>query len=187
MAWKIDELKAEIEKQKKWLKDHGSTLEAYVERYGDPDLDYCYGGGGTAIWRADRNALIKLEAALELREADAAAPVDERFDTQLSDAFEFRFEFNDIMYGYNVQAFGSIPDGDTGETSIAIYRVKFNTDLDPHAVDAFITEEFPSKHCTHEGDCCGNFYPSRGIVMVPIGSVNWGNELYIRQTWNKNI
>ncbi len=45
--------------EQKWYDDHGGCLSAYVERYGDPDLPFCYGSGGTAIHAADKAALNK--------------------------------------------------------------------------------------------------------------------------------
>lgn len=55
-----------LEEQRKWLKEHGETLDGYIHRYGDPGV-LCsngkpmYGDGGTAIYEADKNALEKLE------------------------------------------------------------------------------------------------------------------------------
>jgi hypothetical protein len=42
-----------LDEQKKWIADHGTTLAAYITRYGraaDPDH---YGDGGEAIFAAD--------------------------------------------------------------------------------------------------------------------------------------
>lgn len=46
-------LATEQASQRKWINDHGGDLAGYIERYGDPDRDHCYGEGGTAIYRAD--------------------------------------------------------------------------------------------------------------------------------------
>ena len=43
--------------ERKWMEDHGSSLTAYIQRYGsfkDPDH---YGEGGEAIYAADKDAL----------------------------------------------------------------------------------------------------------------------------------
>ena len=43
--------------QRKWFADHGSSLYAYVERYGSVDDEEYYGDGGEAIYKADKDAL----------------------------------------------------------------------------------------------------------------------------------
>ena len=43
--------------QRKWFRDHGSSLYAYVERYGSIDDEEYYGQGGEAIYKADKGAL----------------------------------------------------------------------------------------------------------------------------------
>jgi len=43
--------------QRKWFRDHGSSLYAYVERYGSIDDKEYYGDGGEAIYKADKDAL----------------------------------------------------------------------------------------------------------------------------------
>lgn len=45
------------DEQRKWIDQHGGCLAAYIDRYGDLDLPYCYGNGGTAIYNADKGAL----------------------------------------------------------------------------------------------------------------------------------
>jgi hypothetical protein len=47
----------ERDSQRKWFSDHGSSLYAYVERYGSADNEEYYGNGGEAIYKADRDAL----------------------------------------------------------------------------------------------------------------------------------
>ena len=42
--------------QRKWFADHGSSLYAYVERYGSADDKEYYGDGGEAIYKADKGA-----------------------------------------------------------------------------------------------------------------------------------
>ena len=40
-----------------WMISCGGTLEGYLAKYGDPDLSFCSGQGGTKIFEADLNAL----------------------------------------------------------------------------------------------------------------------------------
>lgn len=49
---------AQIIAQQKWIAEHGSSLVGYIARYGS------YGNGGEAIYRADVDALLKLESSL---------------------------------------------------------------------------------------------------------------------------
>ena len=46
----------ERDSQRKWFADHGSSLYAYVERYGSADDEKYYGDGGEAIYKADKGA-----------------------------------------------------------------------------------------------------------------------------------
>lgn len=46
--------------ERAWFIEHGGTLEAYIDRYGIPGTDHCYGDGGRAIYQAD---LLKLRTA----------------------------------------------------------------------------------------------------------------------------
>lgn len=39
--------------ERAWFIEHGGTLEAYIDRYGIPGTDHCYGDGGAAIYEAD--------------------------------------------------------------------------------------------------------------------------------------
>ena len=54
-----------IQEQRKWLDDHGGCLAAYVERYGSNAEPNCYGNGGEAIYKADRDELSRLESLEE--------------------------------------------------------------------------------------------------------------------------
>ena len=47
----------ERESQREWFADHGSSLYAYVERYGSADDEEYYGNGCEAIYKADKDAL----------------------------------------------------------------------------------------------------------------------------------
>jgi hypothetical protein len=47
--------------QRKWFADHGSSLYAYVERYGSADDEEFYGNGGEAIYKADKDTLDEAE------------------------------------------------------------------------------------------------------------------------------
>lgn len=55
-------LEKRIADQRKWLKEHGDTLTAYIERYGRAADPHHYGDGGEAIWKADTDALAALIA-----------------------------------------------------------------------------------------------------------------------------
>ena len=46
----------ERDSQRRWFADHGSSLYAYVERYGSADDKEYYGDGGEAIYKADKGA-----------------------------------------------------------------------------------------------------------------------------------
>jgi hypothetical protein len=51
-----------LAEERAWMEEHGSTLSAYIARYGsasDPDH---YGNGGEAIYAADKAALDRAEA-----------------------------------------------------------------------------------------------------------------------------
>jgi hypothetical protein len=55
-----------IQEQRKWIDDHGGCLAAYVERYGTAaDPAHCYGNGGEAVYKADRDELSRLESLEE--------------------------------------------------------------------------------------------------------------------------
>ena len=59
----------QLREQEEWIAAHGGTLEAYIERYGDPGVLTCtgkpmYGEGGTAIFNADMRALNSIKASL---------------------------------------------------------------------------------------------------------------------------
>ena len=47
----------ERDSQRTWFQDRGSSLYAYVERYGSADDEEYYGSGGEAIYKADKDAL----------------------------------------------------------------------------------------------------------------------------------
>ena len=46
-----------VKAQRLWIEDHGGCEDGYVRRYGNPNLNYCYGNGGTSIWKDDNNHL----------------------------------------------------------------------------------------------------------------------------------
>ena len=54
-----------IREQRRWFDDHGGCLAAYVERYGSNAEPNCYGNGGEAIYKADRDELSRLESLEE--------------------------------------------------------------------------------------------------------------------------
>lgn len=50
------------DQEKHWYGEHGGSLEAYVERYGNPGEAHCHGDGGSAIHAADLAAWQRAEA-----------------------------------------------------------------------------------------------------------------------------
>ena len=60
--------------QEAWIEEHGGDLAGYINRYGDPDLDKCYGNGGTAIYKADVSELHRLHAGASRSEWNAFHP-----------------------------------------------------------------------------------------------------------------
>lgn len=73
MANRISKLEfwsREVQRQEQWIFEHGSTLDAYIKRYGDPGVPCAngrpmYGAGGTAIFNADQAALTRAKGFLE--------------------------------------------------------------------------------------------------------------------------
>lgn len=52
----------QIKEQKDWIKECGGTLTGYLKKYGDASKDKTFcGSGGRAIYKADTDALHKLE------------------------------------------------------------------------------------------------------------------------------
>ena len=48
--------------QRKWIDEHGGDLAGYCDRYGEPGLtETWYGNGGSAIYRADKAELNRLQ------------------------------------------------------------------------------------------------------------------------------
>jgi|TARA_Y100000310_G_C20629598_1_gene787889 hypothetical protein len=76
-----------IEREEKWIEEHGSDLAGYIARYGDPGVtERWFGDGGTLIFEADTNSLKDLRHQLSRRRdrhtatkkakvTDAPAPV----------------------------------------------------------------------------------------------------------------
>lgn len=56
-----------VHEQRDWIRDHGGSLSGYIDRYGDPGMERCYGDGGTAIYAADMNSLHDYERQAGLR------------------------------------------------------------------------------------------------------------------------
>ncbi len=63
-ASRIEWLRRQIDEQRAWIRSCGGNLDGYVRNYGDPDQPHCYGNGGTAIYRADHEELLRLEREL---------------------------------------------------------------------------------------------------------------------------
>lgn len=53
-----------IREQLRWIEEHGGNLSGYVERYGRPGDENCYGDGGAAIFAADVGELNRLRLML---------------------------------------------------------------------------------------------------------------------------
>ena len=55
----------QIKEQKDWIQECGGTLQGYLKKYGDASKDKIFcGSGGRAIYKADTDALHKLEEEL---------------------------------------------------------------------------------------------------------------------------
>ena len=54
-------LVAEIRSQQRWIREHGETLAGYVDHYGSKHDAEHYGDGGEAIYKADLEALLRLQ------------------------------------------------------------------------------------------------------------------------------
>ena len=61
---KVELLTARVNEQRAWVKRCGGTLEGYIKTYGDRGQAKCAGSGGTAIFTADMNELIRLQDLL---------------------------------------------------------------------------------------------------------------------------
>ena len=62
------------------------------------------------------------------------------------------------ILGTNVSEIGSLHD-ETGENQVIYYSIEELVDQD------WVSKYFASEHCTHEYDCCGNWYPSTGKIV----------------------
>ena len=62
VAW----LDGEIDRERKWIAEHGGDLAGYVKRYGTAADPVHYGNGGEAIYKADSDALARLVAERRL-------------------------------------------------------------------------------------------------------------------------
>jgi hypothetical protein len=67
-SWRVEKrlrerkwLAQEVLSQRRWIFDHGGSLQGYVDRYGSRNGEH-FGNGGEAIYEADINQLKKLEA-----------------------------------------------------------------------------------------------------------------------------
>ncbi len=58
-------LKKAVADAQRWFDDHGGCLAAYIERYGSADDATFYGNGGEAIYKADRDALMRCKKLLQ--------------------------------------------------------------------------------------------------------------------------
>lgn len=64
----LEKLRHRVQDERKWIKDHGGNLTAYIARYGSKDDPEHYGDGGEAIYAADVAALLRAETELERAE-----------------------------------------------------------------------------------------------------------------------
>ena len=79
------------------------------------------------------------------------------------------------ILGINVSEIGSLSDED-GESQVVYYSVEDLVD------QSWVSKHFPSRHCTHEYDCCGNWYPDTGKIV--------GRDCkttVVSQVWGVNI
>ena len=53
-------LAREIDRQRRWIDEHGGSIAGYVERYGSADDVRHYGDGGEVIYAADMERLRRL-------------------------------------------------------------------------------------------------------------------------------
>ncbi len=53
---------ARLNTERQWMREHGDTEAAYIERYGSKDDPEHYGDGGEAIYAADKAVLDRAEA-----------------------------------------------------------------------------------------------------------------------------
>jgi hypothetical protein len=68
-AW----LREQCERQRKWIQEHGGSEAGYCLRYGEADDADKYGDGGSAIYKADTDALARYEEELS-RVTEQAEP-----------------------------------------------------------------------------------------------------------------
>ena len=57
-------LRDQIDRQRKWIDEHGGNIIGYVERYGSKDDPKRYGDGGELIYAADMGELRRMEREL---------------------------------------------------------------------------------------------------------------------------
>lgn len=67
----------QIAAQEAFMRRCGRTLEGYIKSYGDPDLEFCSGSGGTLIYDADITQLNKLRQSIDLPTVTEVAPEPE--------------------------------------------------------------------------------------------------------------
>lgn len=63
---RLDWLRSQVREQHAWIAQCGGNLSGYRAHYGDPDMSFCYGNGGTAIYKADTDELSRLEHQLDI-------------------------------------------------------------------------------------------------------------------------
>jgi len=87
---------------------------------------------------------------------------------------------------FTVTLIGRIIDDDSDDYTL-YYLVEFDPDtrdewvLAPFWHREFEKEFFPTTHCHHDYDCCGNFYATQGWVGVV------GLQVLVHQRWCRNV
>ena len=76
---------------------------------------------------------------------------------------------------YKITKIGSLFD-DSGEYESTYYLVDGIVDQE------WVNSKFPSNHCQHEYDCCGNWYARTGSIV----GTDHDNTI-VRQFWVQNI
>lgn len=101
----------------------------------------------------------------------------------VEDTFDHEFRGN----RFRVTTIGTVLYNDDGDYT-HYYLVEFDPGTDERWIldanfwhEEFEQTHFPSTHCHHSYDCCGNFYAGQGYVGVV------GHQVIVHQSWARNI
>ena len=92
---------------------------------------------------------------------------------------------------YIVEQVGEYELYGSNEAITRLYVVKPDPEWDGQDAwdDGFLAEVeedmstlFPSEHCQHSYDCCGNWYPSRGYILE-----RESDMVLVSQPWTLNV